>query len=114
MWLLTGCLLPNRANLDSGFCENKSFEGLTFSPIYFFLLARNGHSLHQSPNCEDFFPLSPRGFLSSLIFPVYSTFPLLVISKPRVFSATVHSRKFRFPEGLGISEGRWMRDYECA
>lgn len=61
-----------------------------------------------------FSSLSLRGFLSSLIFPVYSTFPLLVILKPRVFSASVHSRKFHFPEGLGISEGPRLRDYESA
>lgn len=47
--------------------------------------------------------------------PVYSTFPLLVISKPWVLlAAAVHSRKFYFPEGLGISEGPWMKDYESA
>lgn len=37
---------------------------------------------------------------------------LLVISKPWVLS--VRSRKFHFPEGLGISEGPWMEDYEAA
>lgn len=60
-------------------------------------------------------PFSLRGFLSSLIFPVYSTFPLLVILKPRVlWAAAVHSRKFHYPEGLGISEGPWMKDYTSA
>lgn len=29
-------------------------------------------------------------------------------------AAAVHSRKFYFPEGLGISEGPWMKDYESA
>lgn len=27
---------------------------------------------------------------------------------------TAHSRKFHLPEGLGISEGPWMKDYESA
>lgn len=105
-----GSLLPNTANLGSGFCEYKSFEGLTFSPT-FFLFARKLPCSPPSP----FPPFSLRGFLSSLIFPVYSTFPLLVISKPRVLSsAAVHSRKFHYPEGLGISEGPWMKGYKPA
>lgn len=107
-----GAFSPNTTDLGSGFCEYKSFEGLTFSPTFFFFcLPENCQALHQALNYEDFFsPFSLRGFLSSLIFPVYSTFPLLVILKPRVLSAAaVHSRKFHYPEGLGVSEGPWMK-----
>lgn len=31
-----------------------------------------------------------------------------------ISAAAVHSRKFYFPEGLGISEGPWMKDYKSA
>lgn len=62
---------------------DQSCEGLPFSPIFFYL-PEDCHSLHQALNPEGFyFPPSPRGFLSSLIFPVYSTCPLLVILEPR-------------------------------
>lgn len=100
--------------LDSA--KTKVLEGPTFSPT-FFCLPENCHSLHQALSYEDFPPppFSLRGFLSSLLFPVYSTFPLLVILKPRVlWAAAVHSRKFHYPEGLGISEGPWMKDYTSA
>lgn len=75
-------LLPNWTDLGSGFCVNKSCEGLTFLPSFFFLFARKVPFSPPSPELWGFVPLSLRGFLSSLIFPVYSTFPLLVISEP--------------------------------
>lgn len=82
-----------------------------FTYIFFFYLPENCHFLHEALNCEDLFPpFAERLSKLLVIFPVYSTFPLLVIPKAWVFPATVHSRKFHFPEGLGISEGPWMKD----
>lgn len=111
-----GSLLSNRTNLISGFCENKSCEGLTFLPAFFCLFVRK-FILSTKPRMMRISLPFPERLSKLFNIPVYSTFPLLVISKPWVLSlsaAAVHSRKFYFPEGLGISEGPWMKDYESA